>query len=85
MFNLEKKIPEMLGAIAISMDASKNQIYPKVTTLKRVTSNLLCIWYFLNSAAATKVIPPVAVDIIHYQNTCTALRGPTDWTVVPAL
>lgn len=37
--NLKKnRIPEMFGAIATSMEASKDYIYPKVTTLKRVKS-----------------------------------------------
>lgn len=34
----KKRIPEMFGAIATSMEASKDYIYPKVTTLKRVKS-----------------------------------------------
>ena len=36
--NLIKRIPEMFGAITTSMEASKDYIYPKVTTLKRVKS-----------------------------------------------
>ena len=34
----KKRIPEMFGAIATSMEASEDYIYPKVTTLKRVKS-----------------------------------------------
>lgn len=69
----------MFGAIATSMEASKSYIYPKVTTLKTAKSIYtvsLIFFFFFNSAAATKVIPLLTVNVIQYQSQGTALRTP---------
>lgn len=48
----KKRIPEMFGAIATSMEASKDYIYPKVTTLKRVKSTYTVNLIFLKLSSS---------------------------------
>lgn len=53
----------MFGAIATSIEASKDYIYPEVTTLKRGKSiYTVSLIFFFNLAAATGVIPLLTVD-----------------------
>lgn len=78
----------MFGAITTSIEASKGYIYPKVTILKRkihlyCKSDLFCVVF--NSAAATKVIAFLSVDVFQYGSHHTALRMPKEWLLVPAL
>lgn len=65
----------MFGAIATSMEASKDYIYPKVTSLKTAKSIYTVNLIFFNSAAATKVTPLLTVNVIKYGSQHTAQLG----------
>lgn len=86
--NLKRRIPEMFGAITTSIETSKGYIYPKVTILKRkihlyCKSDLFCVVF--KSAAATKVIAFLRVEVFQYGSQHAALRMPKEWMLVPAL
>lgn len=74
--SLKRRIPEMFGAIATSFVVSKDYIYPKVTTLKRVKSiyTVSLIFFYLIQQQQLKsflswlsVLSNMKVNIGHWE------------------